>query len=168
MSHSFQPLIRKARPGEEADLHEAHMRSIREVCSKDHTSLEIRGWGNRPLAGRWTEAIEKDFVLVAELAGKVAGVGHIGILPDKSDEAHLYVLYLTPEVLGQGVGFKMAQEMIAFARAKKIKFLRLYSTITAHHFYQKLGFVDVGEMQSVVIGGNPVRCYLMVLELNDA
>jgi hypothetical protein len=40
MSYSSQPIIRKARPGEEAQLHEAHMRSIKEVCSRDHTAEE--------------------------------------------------------------------------------------------------------------------------------
>ena len=45
-------IIRLARPGEEAQIHEAHMRSIREICIKDHGEEEVRGWGNRPLGNR--------------------------------------------------------------------------------------------------------------------
>ena len=34
-------IIRLARPGEEA---QAHIRSIREICIKDHGEEEVRGW----------------------------------------------------------------------------------------------------------------------------
>ncbi len=30
-----EPIIREAKPGDEAAIHEAHMRSIREICVKD-------------------------------------------------------------------------------------------------------------------------------------
>jgi len=45
--------IRPARSGDEPAIHEAHMRSVREVCVKDHGEEEIRGWGNRLLGDRW-------------------------------------------------------------------------------------------------------------------
>jgi hypothetical protein len=46
------PIIRKAVPGEEQEIHKVHMRSIREVCVKDHGEEEIKGWGNRELGNR--------------------------------------------------------------------------------------------------------------------
>lgn len=162
MIKESQLIIRKARPGEEAQLHEAHMRSIREVCSRDHTAEEISGWGHRPLGNRWTVAIERDQVLVVEMDGLILGVGHLGVLSDNPEEGHIYALYLTPEATGIGVGAKIANQLLDYARSKGVKVVRLYSTITAHKFYQRLGFVDVGEMQTMMIGGNPVRCYPMV------
>ena len=165
MSRPSQPTIRKARPGEEAQLHEAHMRSIREVCSRDHTTEEISGWGHRPLGNRWTAAIERDQVLVVEMDGVISGVGHLGVLPDQPEEGHIYALYLTPEATGIGVGVKIANQLLDYARSKGVKVVRLYSTITAHKFYQRLGFVDEGEMQTMMIGGNPVHCYPMVKSL---
>ena len=59
-------LIRKALPGEEKEIHEAHMRSIREVCVRDHGVEEIKGWGNRPLENRWVDAIKTELVWVIE------------------------------------------------------------------------------------------------------
>jgi hypothetical protein len=41
----WNPQIREAKPGDESLIHEAHMRSIREVCIKDHGEEEIHGWG---------------------------------------------------------------------------------------------------------------------------
>ena len=38
-------LIRQARFGDELGIHEAHMRSIREVCIHEHGPGEIKGWG---------------------------------------------------------------------------------------------------------------------------
>lgn len=166
MNLHSQPLIRKALPGEEAELHEAHMRSIREVCSRDHTAEEISGWGHRPLGNRWTAAIERDQILVAEIDGQVLGVGHLGVLPNNPEEGHIYALYLTPETTRMGVGAEMVNQLLDYARSKGVKVVRLYSTITAHKFYQRLGFVDEGEMQTMMIGGNPVRCYPMVLKLS--
>lgn len=165
MFQTSQLTIRKARPGEEAHLHEAHMRSIREVCSRDHTAEEISGWGHRPLGNRWTAAIERDQVLVVEIDGVISGVGHLGVLADQPEEGHIYALYLTPEATGMGVGAKIANLLLDYARSKGVKVVRLYSTITAHKFYQRLGFVDEGEMQTMMIGGNPVRCYPMVKSL---
>jgi hypothetical protein len=40
--------IRRAKPGDAKAIHEAHMKSIQEVCSKDHSFEEISAWGNRP------------------------------------------------------------------------------------------------------------------------
>jgi hypothetical protein len=58
-------LIRLARPGDEAAVHAAHMRSIREVCVKDHGEEEIRGWGFRDLGNRWVDAILRKEVWVS-------------------------------------------------------------------------------------------------------
>ena len=42
MGHA-EPIIREARSGDEAGIHEAHMRSIREVFLKDHGLEEVIG-----------------------------------------------------------------------------------------------------------------------------
>jgi hypothetical protein len=54
-----QLLIREARPGDESGMHEAQMRSIREVCIRDHGEEEVKGWGNRPLGDRWQKQVRE-------------------------------------------------------------------------------------------------------------
>ncbi len=153
--------IREAKPGDESGIHEAHMRSIREVCVKDHTEEEIRGWGNRPLGDRWVQAIRDGHVWVVELEGIIRGLAYIRILENK--DAHLFGLYLAPEVVGQGFGKKLADLMLSKARTAGVKAITLDSTLTGHGFYQRLGFVDSGPMQTHEIGGSMVRGFPMIL-----
>lgn len=158
------PLIRPAKPGDEKPIHEAHMRSIREVCVKDHGEDEVRGWGNRPLGTRWREPIKEGHVWVVEFQNEIHGHGYIKIYPDGGEvKAHIHGLYLTPEVLGQGLGYALAKLMIEKAKAAGAAFITLDSSLTAHAFYQRLGFLDVGPLSYGEIGGSRVSGYPMML-----
>lgn len=162
------PHIRPARPGDENGIHESHMRSIREICVKDHGEDEIRGWGNRPLGDRWTTAIKNGFVWVVEAEGEIHGHGYIRIFKDGADtRAHIHGLYVTPEVLGHGFGMKLAQLMLQTAHREGAGLITLESTLTAHCFYQKLGFKDTGGVQRREIAGYSVRYYPMALRLEQ-
>lgn len=158
--------IRKAQSGEESAIHESHMRSIREVCIKDHGEDEIKGWGNRPLGNRWTDAIKNGHVWVVTQGGKIYGHGSIQFqTKDGLTSAHINGLYLTPEILGKGLGLKLAQVMIETAKKKAVKKITLQSTLTAHKFYKKLGFRDLKPMERIEIAGYPVRTFSMGMEL---
>ena len=163
-----EPTIRQAKPGDENAIHEAHMRSIREVCVKDHGEEEIRGWGNRPLGNRWVDAIKNDFVWVVEAQATIFGQGYIRFFEEGGrKKGHIHGLYLTPEVLRKGFGLKLARLMIEKAKEVGATSITLESTITAHDFYKSLGFVDNGSMKRVDIAGFPVRCFPMILEIES-
>ncbi len=164
----MEPIIRKAQPGEEAAIHEAHMRSIREVCVKDHGEDEVRGWGNRPLGNRWVEAIKNGEVWVVEHNGKIHGHGCIKVFAeDGGVKARIHGLYLTPEVLGKGLGLRLANLMLENARNSRAKVVTLEATITAHEFYRRLGFLDVSGIERHEIAGHLVSCFPMMLKLSD-
>ncbi len=159
-------MIRKALPGDEVAVHESHMRSIREVCVKDHGADEVRGWGNRPLGDRWVRAIVDDHVWVVEINGRIEGHGYIRIFEEAGRTvAHIHGLYLTPAVIGLGQGKKLAELMLSAAREHDAVEVTLDSTVTAHEFYKKLGFVDCAPMRYATIGGSQVRCFPMRLDL---
>ncbi len=107
------PIIRKAKPGDESAIHEAHMRSIREICVRDHGEEEVRGWGNRPLEDRWIHPIRDGYVWVVERGNEIHGHAYIKIT-DTSDmhRAHIFGLYLTPDILHQGLGLRLANLML--------------------------------------------------------
>lgn len=158
--------IRLARPGDELAIHEAHMRSIREICVKDHGEEEIRGWGYRPLEDRWVQAIKDELVWVVELNNKICGFGYIRDCP-KDDQiiANIHALYLTPEVVGQGLARKLIEILISKAKSFSASKITLASSLTAHEFYKHFGFQDTGPKQQLNIGGYPVSYFPMELTL---
>ena len=159
-----EPTIREAKPGDEIGIHESHMRSIREVCVKDHGEEEIKGWGNRPLGQRWTDAVKNGFVWVVEFEKSIHGHGYIRLFEENNEKrAHIHGLYLTPEILGKGMGYRLAALMLEKARASGVERITLESTLTAHDFYKRLGFKDTGPIKSMEIAGYSVRYFPMEL-----
>lgn len=170
MTHFKNALIRKAIPGEEQQIHDVHMRSIREVCVKDHGEDEIKGWGFRELGNRWYEAIKQGRVYVVELEGSICGVGSIDKLIDEETSesfAYIHALYFTPEIIGLGLGKQVLTKLLNLAKKWKITTIKLDSTITALEFYQKQGFRRNGEMKKVLIGGHPVTSYPLILSIKQ-
>ncbi len=146
--------IRLAKIGEDEAIHSAHMRSIREVCIHAHGESEVKGWGYRECGDRWRQSIAEGLVWVVEHDGHIEGVSCIKF---NGDHAHIHSLYLTPIVLGQGYGYALMNRMIEMAGERGIKRIDLESTLNAHHFYLRVGFVDAGPMGQTDIGGHPVR-----------
>ena len=141
------------------------MRSIREVCVRDHGEDEIRGWGNRPFGDRWTRPLlEEDVWVVESASGAIGGYAHLRTFEKNGERrAHVFGLYLAPECLGHGLGGRLGALMLESARKFGAVRVTLESTLTAHGFYQKLGFRDVGPLSRVDIGGSLVRYYPMEL-----
>ena len=160
-------IIRLARPGEEAQIHEAHMRSIREICIEDHGEEEVRGWGNRPLGNRWVEAIKTNLVWVIECNQNIYGFGFLQEEKKENSPSYgfLHSLYLTPEVKGKGLGYKLAMTILNKAKELNLTHLKLSSTITAYDFYRRLGFEPHGDKKQIDIGGYPVTCFPMIKKL---
>ncbi len=77
------------------------MKSIREVCVKDHGEDEIKGCGFREHDEKHRlETTNRDPMWVVEFDGKIEGYAHLR-LDEKEGEkrAHLSALYLTPIVI---------------------------------------------------------------------
>jgi dipeptidase E len=160
-------LVRRAALRDIPAMHEAHMRSIREVCSREHTPEEIAGWGNRPLtedfARRRAEMLRSPKVhsYVVEAYGRILGSGLLRSGENSTEEAHIYGLYLLPEALGKGHGKTILSCMEAGAREDGAKFVTLESTLNARKFYESQGYQPTGEMITQSIGGSPVRAIPM-------
>lgn len=159
--------IRRAQPEDALGIHEAHMRSIREVCSKDHSQQEIQGWGNRPYReDQRVNAIMNQFVWVVDNSSKIEGYGHLSITSENGrTRAHVMGLYLVPEANGKGFGVTIAKEMITEARKQNAFEINLESTLTAHSFYKKIGFKDSGELATIELGGSKIRYIPMKMNL---
>lgn len=160
-------LIRKAKIEDAEAIHLAHMKSIQDVCSKDHTPEEIKAWGHRPYKEEQRKgSIKNDSVWVVEDHGHIEGYGHFKAFEKNGVQiGHIFGLYLTPKVIGKKLGRSIIELMLVEAKEKKITEITLEATITAHDFYQKVGFEDSGAQMTVEISGQKIRCYPMKMRL---
>lgn len=156
-------MVRRATIDDARAIHEAHMLSIQTVCIQEHTAEEIRGWGGRPYnEAQRVLSIQKNLVWVVELNGKIEGYAAIQLL-EKDGQRFGYIagLYLSLVALGRGYGRQMFDLMMDAAKEYSAQKVKLESTLTAHGFYKKMGFLDAGPMMYADIGGSQVRCIPM-------
>ena len=154
-------IIRKAICSDALNIHVAHMKSIQEVCSIDHSIDEISAWGNRPFnKEQRIHAINNHFVYVIELENKIEGFLHFTISENKK-ESYVFGLYLTKKINGIGIGKSLVNIMFDELKRNSVQKINLHSSITAHPFYLKLGFMDSSLMTTVSINQTPIRCIPM-------
>lgn len=165
MGPGTPPFIREAKPGEEQAIHDSHMRSIREVCIKDHGAEEVKGWGYREFNGRWVLPVKDGKLWVVEFQSKIHGHGCIKLNKDNPKEARILSLYFTPEILRKGLGKKIINLMIDWAKSQGLSSISLESTITSLDFYKKFGFRPSRPMEKHEIGGYPVSCFPMIRDI---
>ncbi len=160
-------IIRRATLEDAEGLFQAHMRSIREVCSREYAEADIKAWTERsfdPVAR--ANSIRNQWVWVVELNGKIEGFGHLAFsLQGKTKVTHVAGLYLTPSVLGKGLGRRILQFMIQESRQAGVEKILLEATLTAHGFYLSQGFKDSGPATIMKMGSARLACVPMEMSL---
>lgn len=158
--------IRKADSKDAFGIHSAHILSIQEVCSRDHSSEEVAAWGHRPfIKEQRLKAINEQIVYVVIIDEVIEGFVHANI---DNGAMYVFALYITNKALGLGIGRKMMDLLFLECQQQNVTEINLHSTITAHSFYLKLGFVDSAPMTTVIVNNAPVRCTPMKLKFADA
>jgi tetratricopeptide (TPR) repeat protein len=162
-SHDKNIIIRRAEVNDAEEVHSAHMLSINEICSKDHTPDEIQAWGGRTYnpANR-LPGINEQFYLVAELSGRVEGFCQLKpVFTQQKKTAHIFGFYITPKILNRNVGKTFLQLIEDYCRCNSIEEITLGSSLTAFEFYKKQGFIQNGELEGTKINGVLIRAYPM-------
>ena len=157
-----KPLIRKSKLEDKQAVKDAHIRSIRQICSKDYTPAQIKAWAQPAYTDDvWVRAINQQLHQVVELNQIIEGFCHSTVHDDGTGE--ILGLYLTPEVSGLGVGRAIAEQGLDYIKSLTPSKVVVESTITAKGFYQALGFKVLHEICDHEIRGELVKCYRMEL-----
>jgi len=159
------PIIRRAEINDALGIHEAHMRSIRELCSNDYNEVQILAWGGRKFNEEFRQKfIRNDLVWIVELNGKIAGYCHL-IVDTEDSFGEIMALYLTPEVVSKGYGKRMLQLVEDEAKKLKIRKIQLNSTLTSKEFYLSQGYSISRSQFCVQINKVDVECIPMEKKL---
>ena len=141
------------------------MISIKEICSKDYTPLQIKAWGGREFFSGYMAVVDEDCpAWVIKEGSEIHGLCRL-TLPKVGDIANISALYIAPSATGRGFG----KEFISLAKltAMKSGFQRMYtdSTKTAKSFYVALGFRQEGPDSHCMVGGVPIEGHPLFLDL---
>ncbi len=159
--------IRRATSADAKGIHDAHMKSIREVFSKDYSPALVDAWGDRPFQEEERLAvINEQLVWVIDNSGEIEGFVQLGISgKGEMRDAHIYGLYLTPDALNQGLGRNLVEMAIMEAKTQLAKKVTLDAGVSTRPFYEKLGFKASGPEITLQIAGTEAACIPMSLTL---
>jgi DNA-binding MarR family transcriptional regulator/GNAT superfamily N-acetyltransferase len=100
------------------------------------------------IAGRFIENFDpaRECCWIAEREGEI--VGSVFVVRHSKTEARLRMLYVEPAARGLGVGRRLTEEAIRFARDRGYRTLKLWTNdilVSARRIYESAGFRLIGE-----------------------
>jgi GNAT superfamily N-acetyltransferase len=98
---------------------------------------------------------QRERAWIAERQGEI--VGSIFLMRETDELARLRLLYVEPQARGLGLGARLVDEAIRFARAAGYRRLTLWTNaqlLAAGHVYEAAGFELVGEERGQKFGGD--------------
>lgn len=110
------------------------------------------------------EYLEHDYAMVAEEHGALVAYS---ILRVENDEAYLRDLFVDPPYMSKGIGARLFEDALEFARSRGAKRLSLTADPNAVQFYERWGMRVVGEEPSSFISGRKLPIMAMDLEFHE-
>lgn len=167
--HGCSVEIRDAQETDADAIWRIHTGSIEKLCSTHYSKTDIEQWTRRQAPEKYVNFIGQDDFIVAICEGRVVGFGHMGACEDReklvpSVELEVKGLYVSPEVVGRGVGRALFGELERRAVERGCRQLTVCSTLNAIPFYESCGFVVVKEVFHCV-GGHSLRCKVLEKQL---
>lgn len=131
-----------------------HIDSVTALCGTHYTKAQVDGWFFARSLADYTRAIECGALWIAEIAGEP--VAFTEVFPGK-----ISMLFVRGASAGQGVGARLLEFALAQARAGADGVVRLEATLNAQAFYERHGFIKVGESRLQRASGMTLETVLM-------
>ena len=137
-------VLRQHEPGDMGWIIHMHGRLYAEEFGWDETFEALVAQICADFINRYNP--QKERCWIAEMDGQI--VGSVLVVQESEEVAKLRLLLVDPRARGIGLGKRLVDECIRFARRKGYKKLTLWTNhvlVTARNIYQKAGFVLVKE-----------------------
>jgi ribosomal protein S18 acetylase RimI-like enzyme len=156
-------MIRKATKDDAAMIYQAHVSSIRKLCSGMYTPSQIHAWTKDLSPERYIQGMENFEFHVSEsedVKGQVSG-----FLIFNAELGEIYALYIAPWAIRKGLGRRLMDHAQSLIRKRGHHKMSLKSTLNAVSFYEHLGFKCMGESIHELPSGGTLPCMQMTKEL---
>ena len=127
--------IRLFRPDDAPTVADLIDRCLRDVNSRDYPAETIERMCEHFSAERIEQLAAERQMLVAEWNGVVGTVSR--------DGNKVYTMFVHPRAIGHGIGRQLMRRVEELATADGYDHMETGASITAHGFYQRLGYIDV-------------------------
>jgi len=111
-------------------------------------------------ATKWSDG-EKSVVFLAMDRGEVCGIAGSYVIPEDARQAQMVSMWTAPTHRRRGVGRRLVEEAIAWARSRKAEILQLNVTSIndgAISFYERLGFTMTGRKEPYANDPSLMEC----------
>jgi ribosomal protein S18 acetylase RimI-like enzyme len=141
--------IRLARPDDWERVRDIRLRSLTDTPDAFGATFEEESAYGQPDWMAWIEGWEgaTNTMYVAEAGGALVGMA-VGSREGSATDAHLYAMWVDPAWRTRGVGSRLVDEVLAWARSWGSRWVILGVTENndrAARFYERLAFADTGE-----------------------
>jgi putative acetyltransferase len=153
--------IRKAKQEDKESIWRVHAKAIRETCASHYSQEVVRIWAERLRPENYGEAISSNEFFVAEENGAVVGFGELNQVGGE-----ITGLYVSPDVAGRGVGWKLLCALEERAHAFGLETLHLTASLNAVSFYERAGFRPLEKVTRTLSPGVERASVRMLKELS--
>ncbi len=127
--------IRNYRPADLDAVIDVFQRAVHETAARDYTPEEIEAWApETPDRAMWQKRLGSGQVWVCEEQGRIAGFTRV------ESDGYLDLMFVHPDIQGQGVAALLFNRILIWAKAQKIKTLFTESSRSGRGFFERCGF----------------------------
>ena len=150
-----QMLVRKFHSSDAYSLWQLQFQTIREVCLKDYSQLQVAAWAPDVYQPQtWLARMISHDPFIVEIDNNIAGYADI------QADGYIDHFYCSKHYIGKGVGGCLMRHILSQAKANKVSRLYAQVSITAKPFFQHFGF-KVIKIQTVNVRGVDLQNYVM-------
>lgn len=147
-------LVRPATADDCPGIAAAHVASIRGLAKRSYTPEQISAWSADKNPSSY--AVDKHPTFVAVNNGEVVGFSELRVAGHE-----VRAVYVSPKVVGKGVGAMLLAAVENAAKERGLKSLRLSASLNAVGFYKRQGYQETGKGAMTTGSGVSVPYTLM-------